>query len=46
MIRRWRKRRACFHHDHSTGTSWLLSQIIDGGRKHWWCTAGGKGWFR
>ncbi len=30
MIRRWLKRRRCFHHDINTGESWIgRGQIID-----------------
>jgi hypothetical protein len=33
MIRRWLRRRRCFHHDYATGESWIgRGQIIDLGR--------------
>jgi len=39
MIRRWRDRRDCFHHDHRSGQSWITGQLIDTGmRKLWRCT--------
>lgn len=41
----WRKRRWCFHHDHTTGTSWIKSQLLDvGRRKAFWCEDCGKTW--
>lgn len=43
---RWLRMRACFHHDRSTGTSWLGEQLIDGGmRKMFWCRMCGRTWF-
>lgn len=45
MLTRWRKRRACFHHDHTTGKTWIKSMLIDTGRnKMFWCTTCGKAW--
>jgi hypothetical protein len=47
LFARWRARRACFHHDRSTGESWLFCQLIDlGRRKEFWCTKCGKMWIR
>lgn len=40
----WRKRRACFHHDWRSGESWIKSQIIDQGRKLFWCHRCGRRW--
>lgn len=43
--RRYRARKACFHHDRRTGTTWITSQLIDTGmRKLLWCTRCGKDW--
>jgi len=40
-----RKRRACFHHDHHTGQSWIRSHLIDLGRaKLYWCQRCGQSW--
>lgn len=42
---RWRKSRDCFHHDHSTGESWIVGTLIDlGRRKLWSCTKCGRRW--
>lgn len=42
MIGWWRRRReqsVCFHHDHRTGTSWIVTLfIIDGRGKAYRCT--------
>lgn len=44
-LKTWRKRRACFHHDTCSGTSWIASQLVDFGRaKHHWCTRCGRYW--
>lgn len=43
-LARRRKRRNCFHHDHRTGTSWIKSQLIDYGRKLFWCTTCERTW--
>lgn len=44
-MRRWLKRRRCFHHDHHTGQSWIRSELIDlGRRKLYHCTECGKVW--
>lgn len=41
----WRKRRACFHHNHSTGESWVSGRLVDMGRaKHWTCRECGRYW--
>lgn len=42
--RRRSKRRNCFHHDHRTGESWILSQILDPG-KMFWCKECDQRWF-
>jgi hypothetical protein len=43
--RRWRNRRGCFHHEHSTGESYLRNELIDCGmRKRFWCTRCGRVW--
>lgn len=38
-----RTQRRCFHHNHSTGKSWISGRIIDY-RKLWDCTRCGKTW--
>jgi len=44
-LARWRKRRACFHHDHITGRSWVIGRLVDLGRaKHWTCRECGRYW--
>lgn len=44
-IRTWRKRRACFHHDWHTGTSWIDDRLVNFGRaKHWTCRECGQYW--
>lgn len=41
----WRERRACFHHDHNTGRSWIEGRIVDMGRaKHFLCNRCGRYW--
>jgi len=41
----WRKRRACFHHDWHTDTSWIDDFLADGGRaKHFSCRECGRYW--
>lgn len=43
---RWRDRRACFHHDHRTGTSWIGERLIEmGSRKMFWCRKCQRTWF-
>lgn len=44
-LKRWRKRRSCFHHDQHTGETWIRSQIIDFGRKMFWCRECDQTWF-
>jgi hypothetical protein len=45
MWQRWRQRRACFHHDHRTGESWIKSHLVDlGRRKLFRCTSCAKVW--
>lgn len=45
LRRRWRKRRACFHHDWRTGESWIKDQLVNTGTaKHFWCTHCGRYW--
>lgn len=36
--------RTCFHHDHRRHVSWIKSNIIDAGRKVYWCTKCEKRW--
>lgn len=37
--RAWRRRRGCFHHEPSTGESFIRSQLIESGtNKLWSCT--------
>jgi hypothetical protein len=44
--RRWRKRRECFHHDHSTGTTWITGQLINSGTgKMFTCANCQNTWF-
>lgn len=46
MLRTWRKRRACFHHDPVKAVTWIASELIDlGARKRFWCTHCGRMWF-
>jgi hypothetical protein len=46
-LKTWRTRRACFHHDTRSGTSWIASRLVDFGRaKHHWCTRCGRYWTR
>jgi len=41
----WQDRRACFHHAHTTGTSWIESELVDlGRRKRFWCNRCGRVW--
>lgn len=43
---RRRAQRACFHHNHHTGESWIRSVLVDLGRnKRFWCTKCEKSWF-
>lgn len=44
MIRRWRERRRCFHHDHRTGQSWIGRGSIIDYRKLYTCDSCGKVW--
>jgi hypothetical protein len=45
VLKTWRKRRACFHHNHRTGESWIKSMLIDmGSRKLFWCDECGRTW--
>lgn len=44
--KRWRKRRACMHHDRHTGQTWTKSQLINMGMgKMIWCGNCDKTWF-
>ncbi len=44
-LAKWRKRRACFHHDRRTGASWIAFQLVHfGSAKHFWCTRCGRYW--
>lgn len=50
-LRRHRNRRKCFHHNPTTGHSWIKSQLIELGKsKMYWCEKdlGGcdKVWFK
>lgn len=46
VMRKWRARRECFHHDHRTGTSWITSQLINTGMgKMFSCQRCGRTWF-
>lgn len=50
MIRRWirarQARRACFHHNHRTGESWVTGELIDlGRRKLFSCNHCDQMWF-
>lgn len=45
-LARRRKRKNCFHHDHSTGVSWIKSQLIETGMgKMFWCARCQQTWF-
>lgn len=45
MIRRWLERRRCFHHNHTTGVSWITGELVDLGRaKLFRCVECGKVW--
>lgn len=46
MFRRWRNRRACFHHDIRSGQTAITSQLIDlGRRKMFVCERCEQVWF-
>jgi hypothetical protein len=45
-IRRWRKRRRCFHHDNHTGESWIGRGSIIDWRKYYECSRCGKAWVK
>ncbi len=43
--RRHRDRGRCFHHDHTTGRSWISARLVDLGRaKHYRCIRCGRYW--
>lgn len=42
--RAWRKRRQCFHHDHTTGESWVGRGSIIDYRKLYLCDRCGRIW--
>jgi hypothetical protein len=44
MIRRWRQRRNCFHHDNITGDSWIGRGVIIDWRKLYRCSHCRKVW--
>ncbi len=48
-IPRWwrahRVRARCLHHDHTTGRSWISTELVDAGRaKHYRCRRCGRYW--
>ena len=44
-LTRWRERRRCFHHDHTTGQSWITGQLIHHGMgKLFRCKQCGRAW--
>lgn len=46
LWRRWRRMHDCFHHDRTTGESWIEGQLIDcGRRKMFWCRECDRAWF-
>jgi hypothetical protein len=46
MLAAWRRQRACFHHDWTTGQSWIENRLIEmGSRKMFWCRECGRTWF-
>ena len=45
LLANWRQRRNCWHHDHTTGQSWITGHIIDAGRaKLWRCSNCDRTW--
>jgi hypothetical protein len=45
VLTRWRRQRRCFHHDHTTGESWLTSFLIQNGMgKLFRCTRCFRAW--
>jgi hypothetical protein len=45
IIGRWRRQRSCWHHDHTTGQTWISGTLIDAGRaKLWHCTHCDRTW--
>lgn len=54
LLRKWKRRRNCFHHELPSVTnpellpaqSWIKSQLIETGKaKMFWCTGCGRTWF-
>lgn len=46
LINRWLIRRACFHHDPLTGTSWIMQQQTVLTRAKFFCSRCRKKWTR
>lgn len=44
LLRRWRERRRCFHHNHRTGESWIGNGSVMDYLKYYECSRCGKGW--
>lgn len=45
MFTQWRASRNCFHHDHRTGESWIVSTLTHAGMgKTFWCRKCGRAW--
>jgi hypothetical protein len=45
LVDEWRARRRCFHHDHTSGKSWVRGRLVDlGRRKLFDCDHCGKTW--
>lgn len=45
-LRRWRAQRDCFHHNQSTGATWIGARLINtGANKVFKCMMCGRMWF-
>jgi hypothetical protein len=45
VLRRWRARRECFHHNCATGESFITGRLVDlGRRKLFTCRECGRRW--